>query len=84
MSKSRRDIYDNIEAERSYQNERWGTAFDDKNTPNDWVAYITKYLGQSVTMPFNDDTFRVQMLKVAALAVAVLEQDKYALRHYDN
>ena len=81
---NRTQIFGNIETERAYQEQRWGTEFDSKNTPNDWVAYISKYLGQTVTMPFDEATFRKQMLKVAALAVAALEQDTYAPRHYDQ
>jgi hypothetical protein len=81
---SRAEIFSQIEAERAYQDNRWGTAFDDKNTVNDWVAYISKYLGQSVTMPLNIDTFHTQLLKVAALCVAALERDSYPARHYDN
>jgi hypothetical protein len=81
---TRQQIFVDINGEREYQNNRWGNDFDSKNTPNDWVAYISKYLGQAVTMPFNEDTFRTQLLKVATLAVAALEQEKYAPRHYDN
>jgi hypothetical protein len=81
---SRQVILDEIEAERKYQDIRWGNGFDSKNTPNDWVAYITNYLGKSVTMPFDDTAFRSNMRKVAALAVAALEQPNYAPRHYDN
>lgn len=81
---TRHDIFKQIEEERTYQNARWGNDFDSKNTPNDWVAYIAKYLGQTVTMPFNDAVFRKQLLKVATLAVAALEQEKYAPRHYDS
>jgi hypothetical protein len=77
-------IFDQIDAERAYQNQKWGNAFDSKNTPNDWVAYISKYLGQTVTMPFDETTFRKQLLKVASLAIAALEQESYAPRHYDN
>lgn len=84
MAKNRTGIFLQIEDERAYQNSKWGTAFDEKNTPNDWVAYVNKYLGQAVTHPFNDGVFRTNMRKVAALAVAALEQDKYAPRHYDE
>jgi uncharacterized protein YcbX len=80
---SRRTIFAAIETEREYQDDKWGKTFDHRNTPNDWVAYISKYLGQAVTLPWNPVQFREQMLKVAALAVAVLEQDDYAPRHYD-
>ena len=81
---NRSEIFEAINSEREYQNQRWGNSFDEKNTPNDWVAYIAKYLGQSVTMPYSDPTFRQQMLKVASLAVAALEQETYAPRHYDT
>lgn len=81
---NRDGIFNQIDDERAYQETKWGNGFDAKNTPNDWVAYISKYLGQTVTMPFNEDTFRKQLLKVATLAVAALEQENYAPRHYDT
>lgn len=81
---TRQEIFGNINAEREYQDRKWGTEFDSKNTVNDWVTYITNYLGKASTIPFNENTFRVNMYKVAALAVAALEQEKYAPRHYDN
>ena len=81
---TRQDVFEKIEAERAYQDVKWGTAFDSRNTPNDWVAYISKYLGQAVTMPFDPGAFRTQLLKVATLATAALEQESYAPRHYDN
>lgn len=81
---NRNSVYEAIEKERSYQEEKWGSTFDAKNTPNDWVTYITKYLGQSVTMPFDSEQFRTQILKVATLCTAALEQTDYAPRHYDK
>jgi len=82
----REDIFKAIEAERAYQDSKWGTEFDDKNTPNDWVAYITAYLGKSISVskPWDEEVFRTAMLKVAALSVAVLEREDYAPRHYDK
>ena len=79
----RQDIFNEIDAERSYQDSTWGPKLDQANTPNDWVAYITKYAGRAVTMPFDPNVFRAQLIKVAALATAALEQDDYAPRHYD-
>lgn len=81
---TRQEVFEAIETERAYQVGKWGSEFDSKNTPNDWVTYITKYLGQSVTMPFDSERFRTQILKVATLAVAALEQNSYAPRHYDS
>lgn len=82
---TREDIFRSIEAERVYQNTKWGSEFDAKNTMNDWISYITRYAGQAVV--FNKDnkvTFRDNLFKVAALAVAALEQEDYADRHYDE
>lgn len=80
---NRPDIYQAIEGERDYQDQRWGNAFDRKNTPNDWVSYIAKYLGQAVTLPWDGDRFRTMLIKIATLCVAALEQMDYAPRHYD-
>jgi hypothetical protein len=78
------EVFDLIAGERAYQNKKWGTEFDNKNTPNDWIAYIAIYLGKAVTFPWNREAFRTAILKVAALAVAVLEREDYAPRHYDQ
>lgn len=85
MRQSRESIFVAISAERDYQDSKWGSAFDDKNTPNDWVAYIASYLGRAVTIPWNANIFREGLLKVAALCVAALERgDEFAPRHYDK
>lgn len=79
----RSQVYDLIDIERAYQS-KWPKEFDDANTPNDWVCYIVKYLGKSVTLPWDRTAFRTAIVKVAALAVAILEREEYAPRHYDN
>ena len=80
----RNEVYALIDAERAYQSTKWSKEGDDKSTPNDWVAYIAIYLGRAVTLPWNRNTFRTAMVKVAALAVAVLEREEYSPRHYDK
>jgi hypothetical protein len=77
------EIFQAVKQERDYQNVAWGTNFDRQNTPNDWVAYMTRYLGKSVTAPFDAAEFRKRILQVVALGVAALEQEDYAPRHYD-
>jgi hypothetical protein len=51
--------------------------FDKKNFKNDWVAYINAYNGRASDKVFRnknqDENFRENMLKVAALAVAAIE-----------
>jgi hypothetical protein len=81
------DILKEIRQERDYQDNKYGTAFDDKNTLNDWVTYIVNYLGKSA-FSFNKEEQREYMLKAAALAVAALEayerNNGFPARHYDK
>jgi hypothetical protein len=74
-------------SERSYQNKTWGTAFDDKNTLNDWVAYAVIYLGQAARMKAPPDEQRKGILKAATLLVGGIEafdrNNGFAPRHYD-
>lgn len=76
----RQDIIKEIDAERTYQDGKWGHEADDtKNQPNDWVAYIahhsTRWFNGGFA-PYPAATvaeFRKQMVKTAALAVAAIE-----------
>lgn len=81
-------ILEQIRCERDYQDGKWGKEFDDKNTINDWAAYINIYLSHSTVMGATPLEQRNALLKVAALAVAALETDSrnegLAKRHYDE
>lgn len=74
-------IYDEIVAERQRQKELGHggdtDAFDATNTQNDWVAYICAYVGRASAKVARNlregQTFRDNMIKVAALAVAAIE-----------
>lgn len=87
--KIRRLIFKLIDAERIYQEDRWGAEFDKKNTINDWVTYIVRYASNAAfhdKQPVDQEKVKAAFVKVAALAVAALEmQEKHglALRHYD-
>jgi hypothetical protein len=80
--------YSEIIDERTYQDGKWGTAFDDKNTINDWAAYIGIYLATATTMHAPKAKQREGLLKVASLAVAALQafdrNGGFPPRHYDN
>jgi hypothetical protein len=77
---NRQQIYAALEKERAYQVGKWGNDADDtKNEPNDWAAFIahhsTRWFNGGFA-PYDKatvDAFRVQMLKVATLAVAAIE-----------
>ena len=82
------EFYDKVSEERNYQINKWGDEFDSKNTPNDWVAYIAKYVGQVVTLPWNKEVFKTQLVKVATLCAAAYEwcertDGEMPKRHYD-
>lgn len=69
-------IYAEIKNERDYQNAKFGTAFDDNNTPYNWAAYIAQYatrhlIGNPAAVSI--EQFRVDMVKAAATAVAAIE-----------
>ena len=85
---SRQNIFNMIDSEREYQDAKWGPEFDDRNTANDWCAYINNYASRASTFDLNQDEFEIAMLKVAALAVAAIETSRRnagpAPRHYDQ
>jgi hypothetical protein len=63
---------------RDAQDRQWGgVAHDDHNEPWDWVAYIIKSLGRSIVYPPTTKvalgSFRQELVKVAALAVAAIQ-----------
>lgn len=68
--------FDEILLERERQQLKWGDAFDDKNSPYNWAAYITQYatrhlIGDPAAVSNAD--FRADMVKVGALAVAAIQ-----------
>lgn len=86
----RQKIFDEISAELNNADGQWDEVFDDNNTANDWVAFITAYAGQAVKVKvvgdFNCDQFYTNMKKVAGLAISALESCRRggpAPRHYD-
>jgi hypothetical protein len=77
---SRDAIYKEIEAERAYQDSKWGVATDDtKNNPFNWVSYLSNYSSRWMKgefPPFTKPTveaYRASMIKTAAIAVAAVE-----------
>ena len=83
------EFFEEMTKEREYQIQKWGNEFDAKNTPNDWVCYIAKYLGQAVTLPWNASVFQTALIKVATLCMAAYEwcektNGKMPKRHYDK
>lgn len=69
-------VLDLVMDERQYQINKWGNEFDDKNTPYNWMGYITHYASRNLAGDPNGvdlAKFRTDMIKVAAMAVAAVE-----------
>lgn len=78
---SRNSILVEVANERTIQeNQGNSPAWDDTLAPWDWMAVLTRHLGKAVNKGREDADearFRLQMVRVAALAVAAVEaQDR--------
>ena len=73
-------VYAEVWVERERQRSQWGDTHDDTHNANDWVAYITRYLGEATYSylwkdpgQFLKADFRTAMVKIAAIAIAAVE-----------
>jgi hypothetical protein len=86
----RQKVFELIDIERQYQS-KWGDEFDNENTINDWIGKsgrVQEADGQGcgssekqkcrLPQPHFPDTSR------CTCAVAVLERETFAPRHYDQ
>lgn len=84
---SRETIFAEINIERIRQDKMWGTAFDDKNTLNDWATYFAGYAYKASPLKKDDAHSRAELVKLATMAVAAIEaHDRnggFPARHYD-
>jgi hypothetical protein len=89
ITEARDKIFEEIDEEQEYAIQCWGEKFDEKNTLNDWAAYITKYVGNAIDFSNvdNPEMQKIKLVKAANLAInaaAHIEAKKVAPRHYDN
>lgn len=71
------DIFQEIKKERERQKKLWGDKPDDRNTRNDWVAYICYYVSRGAyngkDNEFKTSVFRTCLIKAAAICIAAVE-----------
>lgn len=82
----RQKIFNMIDSEREYQDSKWGPAFDEKNTINDWATFVTRFANRA-SEATSQEEFEIEMLKAASVAVAAIEtvrRSGVAARHYDR
>lgn len=66
-------VYDEIRAEREHQDAKWGGPMhDDDHDEFDWLSYLDEHLGKARNA-HETGTYRRQLVRVAALAVAAVE-----------
>lgn len=73
---NRNEILERIITERSRQSDLPGSEWDAKNTPGDWVAIATHYVGAEVRrngMVPQAEEFSDNLIKAAAVILATLE-----------
>lgn len=78
---------DAIVNELSYAAEKWGTAFDDKNTLNDWVTYAALYATDAIKLGQGQDVQYSFLIKAAGLLVNAAQRvrtGRVAPRHYEG
>lgn len=77
---TRREIFADIKAERSRQDEKWGgREHDRQHWPGDWCAFIFEHTAKAFAAahrgPGDGDRsdYKARLIEVAALAVAAIE-----------
>lgn len=66
------DIYEEIKAERTKQDAKWGgPEHDDGHSLSEWISYIDRHLERVADGPEHEE--RYQLVRVAALAIAAIE-----------
>lgn len=78
MSARRKRILESIEQERARQDQLPGSEFDQKHSPNDWIAIAAMYLTRAAnrkSTPSTKEEFRDSLVKAAAVILAALEHN---------
>lgn len=77
MSVALNDIMHERERQTSLAHGGDTEAFDKSNSRNDWIAYVNAYIGRAADKVFRNErenqAFRENMVKAAALCVAAIE-----------
>lgn len=78
---------DAVMQELCYAQQKWGDGFDDANTINDWVTYLTMYATDAAKMGADFEEQYAGFIKAAGLALNAasrLRRGAVAPRHYEG
>lgn len=80
-------FFEEVNAEEAKQIAKWGNTFDDKNTVNDWTAYVCHYAGKA-SFATTREEWHENMIKAATLIKSALRAEArnngLPPRHYDK
>lgn len=74
MSSTRQEVYKAIDGERDYQDRKWGTLEQHPHHVAEWVGIVGYYCAKAMGAHLSNDEKLHELRKVAAVAVAALEQ----------
>lgn len=74
MTMERSKVYQMIDGEREYQDAKWGTVEQNPHTVTDWLFIINHYWCKATDAHMGKQERLREIRKIAALAVAALEQ----------
>jgi len=86
-AKNRAEIMNLVRLEMERAEAQWGHDFDNKNTLNDWNAYVDIYKSRALEMGATPETIIKNLRKAAGILIATLVQYEsagIAARHYDG
>lgn len=77
-----------VRKEAEYAAQKWGTDFDDQNSLNDWVTYITMYASDAARIDLQDNpdkqyAFLIKAAGLALNAASYVRNGNLHPRHYD-
>lgn len=87
MKLKREEVYDIINEERKYQDNKWGGILhDESHSLSDWLTYIRKYLTDADNGLFINDEKKIlsAIRKLTALGVVVMELHGVPKRSEEN
>lgn len=74
----RRDqVYELIDSERDYQDQKWGKGHDEQNNVCNYILYMQHHLGKAASLAsteLNNKPALDELRKVVALGIACFEQ----------
>jgi len=79
----RRTIYEVIDEERGYQDEKWGSIEDYETDMAAWVVHIERHLEKAKAAVYErkDKEVLSEIRKIAALGVAAMEEHGFVRRN---